>query len=342
MSKPYPTPLEASPLAEDLIEELAHLRRVTPNVDPTSATLLESALFDPAHDILARSGKGFRARLLEHSWALAGGRPGGLPRLLPAAIELLHAGSLVIDDIEDDSQERRGHPTLHRRYGLPVALNTGSWLYFASMSCLSRIPCDEACRLALTQDVIISIMRCHEGQALDISAVVTSLPRADVTAVVSATTDLKTGTLMGLAAAMGARCAGAAEETVERIRAFGSAVGFGLQMLDDWSGIHSEDRRHKGLEDLHLRRPTWPWAWLAEHADQLSYADLVHRLRSASIDWELERVRDRLKSGLKPLAPGLIDTQLERAMSLLRFDGLDPAAADAAASELEALVGAYG
>ena len=115
----------------------------------------------------------------------------------------------MIDDIEDDSATRRGQPALHHRYGLPVALNTGNWLYFLSLSCLFRLPSDDACRLALTEDAVRAITRCHEGQALDISASVTSLPRADVPSVVSATTDLKTGTLMGLAAAMGARCAGA-------------------------------------------------------------------------------------------------------------------------------------
>ena len=255
--------LETDPFGSPLTHELAELRRASPGLESGAADLLDAALFDPALDILSRTGKGYRARMLEHCWALAGGVPSEMPALLPVAIELLHAGSLVIDDIEDDSSERRGQPTLHLRYGLPVALNTGNWLYFAALSCLSRIPCDDARRLALTEDVIKGIMRCHEGQALDISVRVTSLPRADVARVVSTTTDLKTGTLMGLAAAMGARCAGAPQSTVDGIRAFGARVGLALQMLDDWSGICREERRHKGLEDLRLGRVTWPWAWLA-------------------------------------------------------------------------------
>jgi geranylgeranyl pyrophosphate synthase len=163
-----------------------------------------------------------------------------------------------------------------------------------------------------------------------------------VPAIVSATTDLKTGTLMGLAAAMGARCAGATEDTVEHTRAFGSRVGFGLQMLDDWSGIHNHERRDKGIEDLHLARPTWPWAWLSEHTDQVSYADLARRVRDASIEWELDRVRERMATLLTPVAPRLIDAQLEEAMRLLRSEGVEPVAADAVESELAALVRAYG
>jgi geranylgeranyl pyrophosphate synthase len=341
MPEKRPEPFGVDPLVSELMSELAELHQAGLEIE-RAADYLDAALFDPARDILSRNGKGFRARFLEHSWTLAGGPPGEIPTLLPVSIEVLHAGSLVIDDIEDDSATRRGQPALHHRYGLPVALNTGNWLYFLSMSCLSRLPCDDACRLALTEDVILGIMRCHEGQALDISASVTSLPRADVPSIVSAATDLKTGTLVGLAAAMGARCAGAPPQTVDRIRAFGSRVGVALQMLDDWSGIRSEKRRNKGLEDLRLGRATWPWAWLAEHVDQVSYADVTRRLRAASVDWQLDQVRERIAALLGPVAPGLIQAEIDRAMSLLRSERFDSDAVDAVASEVESLKSAYG
>lgn len=341
MPKKRPERLGVDPVVSELMTELAELRQSGPQIE-RAADHLGAALLEPARDILSRTGKGFRARLLEHSWTLGGGRPGEMPTLLPASIELLHAGSLVIDDIEDDSATRRGQPALHHRYGLPVALNTGNWLYFLSMSCLSRLPCDDACRLALTEDVIFGIMRCHEGQALDISASVTSLPRADVPSLVSAATDLKTGTLVGLAAAMGARCAGAPPQTVDRIRAFGSRVGVVLQMLDDWSGIRNEKRGDKGIEDLRLGRATWPWAWLADHIDQVSYADVTRRLRAASVDWQLDQVRERIAALLGSVAPGLIDTEIDRAMSLLRSEPFDSDAVDAVASDVEALKRAYG
>jgi geranylgeranyl pyrophosphate synthase len=341
MPENRPAPLEVDLFLSELMRELAELREIGPHVD-RAARYLDAALFEPARDILSRNGKGFRARLLTHSWTLAGGRPGEMPDLLPVAIELLHAGSLVIDDIEDDSATRRGEPALHHRYGLPVALNTGNWLYFASMSCLSRLPCDDACRLGLTEDVILGVLRCHEGQALDISASVTSLSRTEVPSVVSAATDLKTGALMGLAAAMGARCAGAAPEAVDRIRAFGSRVGVAFQMLDDWSGIRHDQRRHKGLEDLRLGRATWPWAWFADHVDQVSYADITRRLRAAEVEWELDQVRERIASALGPVAPGRIEAEMDQAMSLLRSEPFESAAVDAVASELAALVRAYG
>ena len=52
------------------------------------------------------------------------------------AIELLHNAFLVHDDIEDASLLRRGEPTLHRRYGTPLALNAGDGLALQAMATL--------------------------------------------------------------------------------------------------------------------------------------------------------------------------------------------------------------
>jgi geranylgeranyl pyrophosphate synthase len=274
----------------------------------------DSALLDPARDILGRTGKGLRARLLECSWQLAGGGPEGPPELLPVVIELLHVGSLVIDDIEDDSPLRRGEPALHRRYGLPLALNTGNWLYFLPLALLSRLPLSDELRLALYSDISVALLRCHEGQALDLSVRITSVRRSDVPGLVAGATRLKTGALMQLAAMVGARAAGGSPTRIEAIGRFGAELGVGVQMLDDWSGIGIDGRRDKGVEDIKLARPTWPWAWLALEDDELVYAELVRQVRRLSIDWEAERVLERLRTLLGSQAPGLIREHLDAAL----------------------------
>ena len=55
--------------------------------------------------------------------------------VLPAAvsIELLHNALLIHDDIEDESEERRGRPTLHRLVGTPLAINAGDFLALLSL-----------------------------------------------------------------------------------------------------------------------------------------------------------------------------------------------------------------
>jgi geranylgeranyl pyrophosphate synthase len=262
--------------------------------DQLDPRFLDQALLEPARDIMARSGKGLRAQLLEHCWQLAGGDREGPPELLPILIELLHSGSLVIDDIEDDSPTRRGDVTLHRRYGLPIALNTGNWLYFLPLALLSRSNLDPELRLAVFGDVSTAVLRCHQGQALDISVKVSEVRRHEIPALVEQATRLKTGSLMELAARMGARAATGDAARVDALGRFGMEFGIGLQMLDDWSGIANESRREKGVEDLRLRRPTWVWVWLAEMCDDVTFADLMRTLERVSTVWEAEQLSRRL------------------------------------------------
>jgi geranylgeranyl pyrophosphate synthase len=83
--------------------------------------------------------------------------------------------------------------------------------------------------------------------------------------VVSATTRLKTAALCQLAAELGALAAGAPDPITAATRRFAGTVGTGLQMLDDLGSLTCATRRAKGREDLCAGRPTWPWAWLAQH-----------------------------------------------------------------------------
>lgn len=75
-------------------------------------------------DYPRRPGKMMRAGLCMAAAGLFGPRPPEAVRTA-AAIELFHNGLLIHDDIEDDSEERRGLPTLQRLHGLPLALNAG-------------------------------------------------------------------------------------------------------------------------------------------------------------------------------------------------------------------------
>ncbi len=285
--------------------------------DPLHRRYWERALLDPASDILRRPGKEVRRRALECAWVLAGGTPGAYPDQLPLVVELLHVGSLVIDDIEDDSPMRRGEPALHRRFGVPVALNTGNWLYFMPLALLSRMGLTDALTLALYTDISDTVVLCHQGQALDLATNVSTVRQSEMLQLVSSTTRFKTGALMRLAMLLGARTAGATGERLTALARFGAELGVGLQMLDDWSGIHVESRLHKGIEDLRHGRPTWPWAWLAETSDEVTYAGFVHDASLVSIDWEAQRLIARMRERLQPSVPALIHARLQSALDEL-------------------------
>ena len=76
--------------------------------DRLRSPMLEGVLLAPLREFLGRSGKQLRARFVAMAWQLAGGR-GEPPAALPLALELLHAGSLIVDAVADLSDlSRRG------------------------------------------------------------------------------------------------------------------------------------------------------------------------------------------------------------------------------------------
>lgn len=220
----------------------------------------EIALLGPARDILSRPSKSFRATLVAASYRLARGTRNGEagsahgaspPPELGALVEIVHAGSLVVDDVQDDSARRRGAATLHRLYGVPLAINTGNWLYFWPLELLSEL----APRLGLSAHVEADLrrrfgramFRCHFGQALDLAVHVARLPQRWVPSVVRGAAELKTATLTELAATVGAVAAGASAAHLDALARFGRRLGLGLQMLDDLGNLTTSAGAPNGL-----------------------------------------------------------------------------------------------
>jgi geranylgeranyl pyrophosphate synthase len=260
--------------------------------------LWQQALLGPLHEFLSRPGKASRARLVELAYDLAGGAPGTQPPELPLLVESLHAGSLIIDDIEDESEQRRGAPTLHRMVGVPVALNTGNWLYFHALDLLCRMRISDSARLLAFQRLSRDLLRCHEGQALDLTARVVDLSRQEIGPVAMMVASCKSGGLLALGMALAAIAADAPKATRESLANFGEAIGIAIQMLDDLSGIVNPRRRAKAIEDLRLARPTFVWAWLAQDADddvyRASLARLVSVIEGADPEPLIEALRFRV------------------------------------------------
>lgn len=264
----------------------------------------EAALLGPARELLSRPGKGFRDALVRLCWRMGGG-PSELPPALPLLVEIIHAGSLIIDDVEDDSSVRRGGACLHRLYGVPMAINVGNWLYFWALDLVDGMGLPGGVASDLRRALTQGMFRCHFGQALDLSQPVGRIRQQEMPAIVAATTDLKTGALMELAARVGAVAAQAAPRTTEALAHFGRRLGCGLQMLDDLgnvaavaSGDAAPSKRH---EDLRLGRPTWPWAWAAEALDEISFAALQADARVV----QAEALAHGRSVATEPLAAGL-------------------------------------
>jgi len=298
----------------------------TSSLDPRVPTALwREALVGPAGEFLARPGKALRAMIVRTGWQLAGGA-GEPPDRLAGVLELLHAGSLIVDDVEDEADERRGGPALHQVVGVPLAINTGSWMYFVALAELADV---EPRALALA---VRTLVRCHQGQALDLAARVTDHDPACVPGVVATVTRLKTGALCRFAAELGAIAAGADDQARATIAEFAERVGVALQMLDDLGSLTSPERRAKAHEDLRAARPTWPWAWLAETGGWDACVALT----------DLDQLADALASATRELGRQRIRSTLASAIALLRDQFGDGPLVERITRELARMEVSYG
>lgn len=267
----------------------------------------DRALGDIARDILGRQSRQFRARLCELAFQLAGGQPEAPPRLA-AIVEIVHAGSLIVDDIEDGSKRRRDGACLHLIHGVPRTLNAGSWMYFWAMTLVDQLPLPSASCDELRRALADALYRGHLGQALDLSISVGRMPRAWIYRSVVTATMLKTGALMELAARAGALAAEAPAARVGALARFGRRLGVGLQMLDDFGNLTApvaEAGDSKALEDLRNGRPTWPWARAALDLDDDAFEDLQAGARALVDDGDPDGTRARALGAKLRMAVGL-------------------------------------
>jgi geranylgeranyl pyrophosphate synthase len=262
---------------------------------------------------------------------------------LPLIVEALHTGSLIVDDIQDDSASRRGKRALHLLVGVPLALNAGNWLYFLPHRLLEDLRFEPGVELALRRAIDRSVLRCHYGQALDLGVRLAALSQAEVFDVVTLSTRLKTGSLLELAAEVGAIAGGAPRGLQAALANFGRRYGIALQMLDDLSGLYEPKRAQKGLEDLRNGGPTWPWAWLSQRLDEITFSRL-QRQSEAVVAGELApdglAAQLRQKLGDAPQRP--VQQELASAFAALSAEVSDRRLLEPLRNEIERLEVSYG
>ncbi len=339
--KPLPIPSQL-PRALAALERAARPDGASPFPPEVPSEVWRRALIGPAAEFLARPGKELRTTIVETGWILGGGAPGAMPDRLPLVIELLHAGSLIIDDVEDGSEMRRGAPALHHLVGAPIAINTGSWMYFWALAELEQLELTPTVELAAHRATTRTLVRCHQGQALDLATPVTELQADQVAPVVETTTRLKTGALCALAAQLGAIVAGGTPAITNAVGRFGEHMGIALQMLDDLGSLTSPSRRHKGHEDLRAARPTWPWAWLAQR-DAFAWSRCITTARAVVAgSGDVDELADLLASEVADEGRACIRATLDATITELSAIAGENATTQRFAAELRRMETRYG
>ncbi|NIO10918.1 MAG: hypothetical protein GTO40_24090 [Deltaproteobacteria bacterium] len=233
--------------------------------------LMGPVLLEPIRYLTECPGKKIRGHLVRLGYELARSDRPITPadrkrcRLGAEVLELIHAGSLVADDIEDGSKERRGQPALHHKFGLPVALNAGNWLYFWPFQLVREMDLSPENELFVYRLYHRTMLRAHFGQALDVGLNIDSLDQGQIPAVCLASMELKTGALTSFALVMGGLLGGASDRLLTLLDEFGHRFGILLQMFDDLGNVQGRRDPAKRYEDLILQRPSWVWACVAEN-----------------------------------------------------------------------------
>jgi geranylgeranyl diphosphate synthase type I len=184
--------------------------------------------------IEASGGKHVRAALALLSAAAVGadeavGAPGAV------AIELVHNFSLLHDDVIDVDRERRHRPTVWAAFGIGHAITAGDALSTLAIQVLLDEGTPEAVRAASVLADATSQM--IAGETVDI----VFETRDDVTwDECVAMSSAKTGALLACAASLGAVLAGAPDERVAHLSAYGRHLGLAFQAVDDVLGIWGE------------------------------------------------------------------------------------------------------
>jgi geranylgeranyl pyrophosphate synthase len=246
---------------------------------------LEETLLTPVSDILGRPSKRFRAKLVELGCLLTSqyseltDAERGLCLHFGNLIELLHAGSLVVDDIEDQSRVRRGQPTLHLRYGLPMALNAGNWLYFWPLMLVAALRLPPEKELWAHRLCHRMMVKLHCGQALDSGVTIDTLPQDKAPGVCLASMELKSGAMTALALSLGAAAAKSPAEIPPALDEFGHGFGVALQMFDDIGNLQGRKEPEKRYEDLMARRPCWAVAFAAQSFPRKAYCSFIDAIR---------------------------------------------------------------
>lgn len=182
---------------------------------------------------LLGGGKRFRGILLLAAYRAAGGAADAT--LLAAAVEIVHAYSLIHDDLPcmDDDDVRRGRPTVHRKFDTRVATVAG----LAMVPLAARTAARAAQELSPSNAgrIVRELMAASGaggmigGQMLDLDGEGRRLGLAELERVHAA----KTGALVSAAALLGGLAAGASQDAVNALAQYGSALGLAFQIIDD-------------------------------------------------------------------------------------------------------------
>lgn len=193
-----------------------------------------SGLYEPISYSMSAGGKRLRPSLTLMAAEAFGAAPedAAMPAI---GLEMFHNFTLLHDDVMDNSEVRRGRPSVYARWDRNTAILSGDTMLTIATQMVTDVP-DASLRtvLATFNDMAIKV---YEGQRLDMDFE----KREDVTLeeYIRMIGD-KTGALLGASASIGALIAGAEEKDAVAMYEFGYKLGLAFQIQDDWLDVYGD------------------------------------------------------------------------------------------------------
>lgn len=249
----------------------------------------QRAILQPYDHIASKPGKNFRSKLIGVFNQIYGISEGKI-QLVANMVEILHNASLLIDDIEDNSEMRRGLTASHLIFGTPMTINTANYMYFRAMNMLQDIADGD---MPLLKDLMVvfneEMINLHKGQGLDIYWR-DSLPKIipDEHMYFNMVMN-KTGGLFRLTVRIMERLS--AEKLSFTLIPFSNLLGIIYQLRDDYKNLLDQNMiANKGLgEDLSEGKLSFPIIHGLRYAKEHSSKFLIETLKLRTSDISLKR-----------------------------------------------------
>lgn len=198
---------------------------------------LPTDLTEPVRHSVLSGGKRLRPVLCAVAYRTCGGAAGVQAYDLSACLELIHAYSLMHDDLPcmDDAELRRGRPTPHTLFGEEATVRAGLALIPAASLHALRAAKALGCDDDTARAIVIELNRAAGaggmvgGQYLDLLAEGNALTSDELEALHRR----KTGALLTASLVIGGLAAGAFGATLDGLRTYGRAIGLAFQVTDD-------------------------------------------------------------------------------------------------------------
>lgn len=254
-------------LKDDLNDVVSRVRSFTLSVLEGEP----NRLYDASRTYLASGGKKLRPFMVIKSCKMfAGMEEKALPAA--AAVELIHNFSLIHDDIMDNDDIRHGISTVHKKYGLPIALIAGDILFSKAFQVLSlqgkSVGHDDNIIAEMNRILSTSCVHVCEGQGLDIQmASSNKIPTIDEYLEMIRK---KTASLFEVSCALGVlSSAEPLSDNVDNLSKFGRFTGIAFQLIDDLIGVTGDPKlTGKAVgNDIREGKKTYPILFALEHAD---------------------------------------------------------------------------